>query len=697
MPPKNRKKNTTSPLAESAAEGAALFEPTAAASSRRGTTSTLVPLGKAAGAATIREILRTTDEYALQVFPEDLIGRLEITTRDGKHYLNCLVRKTEKRANPEEIIRQLYILTLVHKYHYPLERLRVEKDIHIGSTVHDKAADIVVMAADNPDADQIIVETKKPKRKDGIEQLKSYCNATGSPVGVWTNGKEIVRLHREDPNIFRSLPDIPAEGETLDELLAQRWTLDDLARVNRLVRDRITLKSVILTMENLVLAHAGVDAFDEVFKLIYSKLYDEWYAAQASDRRPRYLQFRVGGCTPAEFYEKIDRLFHDAKDQWPGVFEDSETIKLTPPHLLTCGSFLEDIKLFNSNLQIIDEAFEYLSTDVAKGRKGQFFTPRHVIDMCVAMLNPTNDEFVIDTAAGSCGFTVHSIFHVWGNEFTAEGPTEKQKEYARTKVFGIDFDAKSVKIAKALNLIAGDGKSNVYRSNTLDTREWPEEVRAGFRPRLRRFRDRDQQKRNQAEFIEFEFDVLLTNPPFAGEIKDHQLLYRYDLAKKAKGRGYQKSMGRDVLFIERNLQFLRPGGRMCIVLPQSRLNNVSDAHIRAYIEKHARILACVSLHVNTFKPHANIKTSVMFLQKWNDDEDAGPICPTVEDYPIFFAISEQAGKDSSGDYLFRLGTNGVPELDSHGHMIPKHDLAEVVSAFEKFARKEGLSFVAVED
>lgn len=101
-----------------------------------------------------------------------------------------------------------------------------------------------------------------------------------------------------------------------------------------------------------------------------------------------------------------------------------ENIDLSPDHLAVCVSFLEDIKLFNSNLQVIDEAFEYLVTQVYKGSKGQYFTPRHVIDMCVKMLNPQWEEYMIDTAAGSCGFTVHTIFHVWGGEMTSDGPTK---------------------------------------------------------------------------------------------------------------------------------------------------------------------------------------------------------------------------------------------------------------------------------
>lgn len=91
------------------------------------------------------------------------------------------------------------------------------------------------------------------------------------------------------------------------------------------------------------------------------------------------------------------------------MFLEGESIDLAPEHLVTCGSYLENVKLFNSNLQVIDEAFEYLSVEVGKAKKGQYFTPRHVIDMAVKMLDPRIDERLIDTAAGSCGFTVFAV------------------------------------------------------------------------------------------------------------------------------------------------------------------------------------------------------------------------------------------------------------------------------------------------
>jgi type I restriction enzyme M protein len=638
---------------------------------------------------TLTEILKGS-EYALTIFPQKYIDGLTLFLKDDKPYVKCLVTEKPRPAKPEEIVRQLYLKLLLQDYGYPKDRITLEKAVTFGSGVHEKRADIVISDKDDPTTEYIIVEVKKAKEKDGLEQLKSYCNATGSPIGVWTNGSHTLVLHRQEPNTFRKLSGIPKASQTLSDMVGERWTLERLARENKLVHERLSLKRVILDMEDLVLANAGVDAFEEVFKLIYAKLYDE-HMAKTADKGKGFLKFRIGGATAKEFYDKIDSLFQDAKREWPGVFGESDRIDLTPAHLLTCGSFLEDIMLFNSNLSVIDEAFEYLSVEVGKGKKGQYFTPRHVIDMCVDMLWPRRNEFVIDTAAGSCGFTVHSIFKVWGREFTAADPLPWQKEYASTHVYAVDFDPRSVKIAKALNLIAGDGRTNVYRANTLDPRNWDETVRAGLKPRLRKMADTSQDKWNRENYRFFDFDLLLTNPPFAGDIQDSRILNQYKLALNEKHK-LQSKVGRDILFIERNLEFLRPGGRAAIVLPQGRFNNSSDETLRRWIGERGRILAVVGLHGNTFKPHTGTKTSVLFIQTWNDDKKVGPLCPRVVDYPIFMATSEKPGKDTSGEYVYRIGKDNAPELDTHHHMIVEHDLNDIAQAFLKFGRKQGFTF-----
>jgi type I restriction enzyme M protein len=198
----------------------------------------------------------------------------------------------------------------------------------------------------------------------------------------------------------------------------------------------------------------------------------------------------------------------------------------------------------------------------------------------------------------------------------------------------------------------------------------------------------------EGNYARFTFDILMANPPFAGENLPDKVISLYpNLGKNSKGK-LNKNIGRDILFIERNLNFLKPGGRMAVVLPQGRFNNSSDKTIREFIADQCRILAVVGLHGNTFKPHTGTKTSVLFLQKWNDDPAKGALCPKVDDYPIFFATMQESGKDNSGDKIF------LPFRDTHGHLIVKHDLFNhdgltqdgIAEAFIEFAKKEKLSF-----
>ncbi|MDA3818840.1 MAG: N-6 DNA methylase, partial [Prolixibacteraceae bacterium] len=419
----------------------------------------------------------------------------------------------------------------------------------------------------------------------------SYCNATGAPIGIWSNGESVSFYHRKDPNYFEDIPAIPKASEKLSDILSERWTIENLIEKDKLRTERKSLKDLVLEMEDEVLANAGVDVFEELFKLIFTKLYDEM---EAGRNKTRHLEFRNYGDTESELKEKIQKLFNQAKTKWEGVFSEDSRIELTASHLSVCVSSLQDVKLFNSNLDVVDDAFEYLINKSSKGEKGQYFTPRYVIDMCVKMLNPQEHETMIDSAAGSCGFPVHTIFHVWeqimkdegldkSHLFTLEQKPARCTDFVNDKVFAIDFDEKSVRVARTLNLIAGDGQTNVLHLNTLDWERWDEKTNdedwqdtyfEGWR-KLKKLRTN---KNNQ----DFSFDILMANPPFAGDIKESRILAKYELGKKPNGK-YQTKVGRDILFIERNLDFLKPGGRMAIVLPQGRFNNSSDKNIRDFI------------------------------------------------------------------------------------------------------------------
>lgn len=187
--------------------------------------------------------------------------------------MHCLIRKKDIKLTPEEAVRQLYLMKLHHDYGYPYERMELEYSVHFGR--EKKRADIVIFDKDNPNVVYIMVELKKPKLKDGKEQLKSYCNATGAPIGVWTNGDSISYYNRRDPNYFKDIPNIPSVHEKLSDILQERWTIDDLIKNDKIATQRKSLKDLVIEMEDEVLANAGVDVFEELFQLIFTKLYDE--------------------------------------------------------------------------------------------------------------------------------------------------------------------------------------------------------------------------------------------------------------------------------------------------------------------------------------------------------------------------------------------------------------------------------------
>ena len=215
-------------------------------------------------------------------------------------------------------------------------------------------------------------QIKKPKLKDGKAQLRSYCNGTGAPIGVWTNGEQISHYNRKDPNYFEDISDIPSATQKLEDVLNERFTLKDLILRDKIANERKSLKDIILEMEDEVLANAGVDVFEEVFKLIFTKLYDETlsqkdkvilnhFAGQYSgtavsepqatyqaasffdgqdyealkmaisnvdDSKFRAMEFRNTGQTDSELKDKIQKLFDQAKSKWTGCAASAQNGKM---------------------------------------------------------------------------------------------------------------------------------------------------------------------------------------------------------------------------------------------------------------------------------------------------------------------------------------------------------------------------------
>ena len=662
----------------------------------------------------IKDILSSTEYNSLNQFTKEDIDWINSRIRirkDGEAGIECVVRGKNSKGDlfkltPEEIVRQHYTNKLIAEYGYSADQISFEEPVLFAGreTINDKRIDIAVFDKEHKRI-IMLLEVKRPEVTDyrktyegesttPFQQMQSYCNQKHPYVGVLVNGVNAPEFY-DSPDYENQLiiGRFPNAEENIQEWKDnRRFTLKQLMQVDRMQNE--TLKDIILNVEQRFGANDSSEkAFEEIFKLIFTKLFDEKMSEQDADdiasdinrhhillkdiddSQFRALEFRVTeNDTLDEVFLRISDLFSRAQSKWPGVFPTNSKFNMQKATVKSCVKELQNVKLFNSNLEVVDDAFEHLVNQNQKEGMGQYFTPRYVIDMCVKMLNPRPYEKMIDTAAGSCGFPMHSIFHVWKqlnpdayNLFTTRRRKTEETEYVQNNVFGIDFSEKSVRVGRMLNIIAGDGHTNVIELNSLDYKnwdsdyisrqEWQAKYGEGFR-KLVLLSDNASSHTAAQKYRGFNFDVLMANPPFAGDLDNIEQIEQYELGHKngdPKSK-LQNKIGRDILFIERNLNFLKPGGRMAVVLPQGRFNNSSDKYIRDYIMEKCRLLAVIGLHVNTFKPHTGTKTSVLLVQKWTDEKG---ICPKPScdnlgelDYPVFFATMQEPSKDNSGNKIY---------------------------------------------
>ncbi len=258
----------------------------------------------------ISEILKDTN-YKLTQFKDEYIQELEASIfqkelrKKPTNFIKCLVRNKDIHIKPEEIVRQLFLLSLHKEYDYPYSRMQIEFPVHFWREV--KRADIVIMDRVQPTVPYIVIEVKKPKLKDGKEQLKSYCNSTGATIAIWSNGEQTIYYHRKDPNYFEPIPDIPKATKSLKDALKEEFTIEDLIKKDILKTQKRSLKNIVLDME------------DEVFKLIFIKLFDE---LQNTRKLTKNLEFRNYRESDGGMKEKIEEIFAQAKEQWSRIFKE---------------------------------------------------------------------------------------------------------------------------------------------------------------------------------------------------------------------------------------------------------------------------------------------------------------------------------------------------------------------------------------
>ncbi|MCK3881659.1 N-6 DNA methylase [Streptococcus suis] len=389
-----------------------------------------------------------------------------------------------------------------------------------------------------------------------------------------------------------------------------------------------TFEGLYKRLEEVILANSGESEFEEVFKLFILKLWNEL------NDEPDELTI----VTANHKLKKIDT-------KWEGVLSETRFL-ISEEQYQMCISILKRFSLLKDDYESVDGIFEFLVSKEKKGAKGQYFTPRYIVDFCTKIISPKQGEKILDPAAGSGAF----LYHAHMNDTSIEA----------NDLWGFDFDVVATRVAKLLMYISGLDGAHIFRLNSLvkNNNSAEGENVTTIEDMLRI----DKQKEL--------FEVIMTNPPFAGEVTESEILDSY-FVSAGKNR-----MERDVLFIERCIELLKPNGRMSIVLPDNIFGSKETEDLRKWINERCRIIGVVGIPRNTFMPHTAVKTSILFLQKREQKNKS--------EENIFFAISEKPGKDGRGNVIYKNDIQMWSEID--------HDLNDILVEFYKFKEIEKIGW-----
>jgi type I restriction enzyme M protein len=574
-------------------------------------------------------------------------------TRSG--YIRDFVSGVEVRATPEEVDAvQVFARRLVDDLGYELDQLQTRPQFRVRRSPSDEKksypVDIAVFEDHRREDERlkIVVECKKRNRSEGRRQLELYLTMSHAELGAWFNGDEHLYLrkqYRDGEILFDEIPVLPRRGQRIEDI--GRYKRKDL-------RKSEALRPIFRDLRNHLAGNLTGITRDQtlapqVINVLFCKVFDEM------DKGPeQYMDFRYGvGEDPEVVHQRLLDLFAQVKDRYGDVFAPTDAIELDPVNLAYMVGELQNYAVTEASRDAIGDAFEVFIGPTLRGEEGQFFTPRNVVHMMVDVLDPASKERVIDPACGSGGFLIAALEHAWRRiERDAEergwdeARIAEERRYVASRYFkGIEKDRFLAKVTKAYMAIVGDGRSGIYCQNSLlPPNSWDPSM---------------------AKDIELgSFDVILTNPPFGSKIKvkGRELLEQYDMGHqfvrdKADGRKKRSDKRLDaqmpqLLFIERCLQLLKPGGRMGIVMPESVLGMPTYSHVVQWLRERCRVVGVVSMPEDLFQPHTHAKTCVVFIK--NE--------PPTGDGDIFMSIVEWCGHDSRGNPTVRRNDDGIEEL-----------------------------------
>ncbi|MCT3773142.1 N-6 DNA methylase [Elizabethkingia anophelis] len=641
---------------------------------------------------------------------------------------------------PEEEVRQNFICTLVNDYGYSLSQMAQEMKLTKSQRGTGRAsADIVVWKSEEEKKKKktafLVVELKASNLKLKVEDCyQGYNYATWSRARLFaiSNGNELQvykTVEEELPLKLQPVNDIPhfkdiLDSKKLEEALSQtkEFTGNEFARLLH------KCHNIIRNNDKL----SPEASFDEISKILFIKImYERNPKQEAIFSKKQFEKLKDAWNLSRGRSEKetsyMQRLFEDVKEEFANddIFEPNERIKLRETSFEQIVEELEIYNLTSTSADVKGIAFEKFLGRTFRGELGQFFTPRVIVDFIVDLLDPKEGELICDPCAGSGGFlikTFESIKNdidneyinikkekqkqIFGDDLENIGDEALQKEYetylteinaeqeqrihklSHKSIFGTDANPRMARVSKMNMIMHGDGHNGIHHNDGLLN------VNGIFRNR---------------------FDVIITNPPFGTNLKkdsptveiddkytneaviqryieEYGDLYIEEMKQVTDNFGEairslfisgKTSGATEVLFIERCLDLLKPGGRMGIVLPEGVLNSNNLEIVRDYFESRAKILLLVSLPQDVFvSSGATVKTSLVFLKKFDETEQ--------EQYATIVTEAENLINDKYAAEIKEINDEISDKVKSLS-LIEKKDLREklkVIYARMVIERKE---------
>ena len=599
------------------------------------------------------------------------MSALNIKRDEAKGKIWSHIRSKWLVETPEETVRQDYLSILINEYGFTPAQIAEELDL-TGRGSASARADFVIWRTEQDKADGnapfVIVECKSDNvtiKAQDYSQGENYARICGAPFFVTHNSRETKywRVKKDKlPGYTEEIENIPhgdASDKDINELLSklrafkEKEFADLLHQCHNVIRNREKKDPAA--------------AFDEIAKVLFTKVYVE---RQLLTRRNKKNLFTVDVLHDQISENPLDNLFQNTKAAYANdkIFEDDDRINLKPATGEEIVRKLEKYNLSDTSEDVKGVAFERFLGRTFRGEIGQFFTPRSIVEFMVRMVDPQEGEIVCDPASGSGGFLIR-VFELVREKILAAADREyntykedieakkslsapkkakmlqdkyteiqtfidQQREDSRLWnlsnrcIYGTDANDRMARTSKMNMIMHGDGHGGVHHHD-------------GFL--------------NVNGIFEGHFDIILTNPPFGANVEPSDKVPGVDIAVNSAaerryiseyGDLYREAQDRvkaalnkpiaslfdlprnnkakiktEILFIERCLDLLKPGGRLGIVLPEGIYNNPSLAYVREFTEDRAFLRAVVSLPQETFiSSGASVKCSLLFLQKFSEEE-----------------------------------------------------------------------------